>query len=292
MRMRSSTRHRSGDLERIATATRPVGPLSVEAVVALRSLRRRIVAGIVLAAVAMLAIGLFNAAHGGQWQFLLPGIVLNLVCVVQLVAGIPTLGWIARIETRTPGHGLGAELSRLIALRARVARATLVAGNRSRCCLLRRSWCGSHPVSTVRLARRASAFAALAPSPPASARIASRHAQRTPCCWTGRARFLVRPAPWRWRNSKAETRRDGLPSEGGSRDRRRERECSRRCGVPISVRGSRRRIGVAFGHRRCGGRRVLGPGTTGTGQETILERGAILAGGNHPFHRFGSPADP
>lgn len=117
----------SGDLGRLTAATRARVPLPPVVEAALRTLRWRIVVGIVLAAAGMLAIGLFNAMHGGQWQYLVPGIVLNLVCVVQLGAGIPTLGWITHIDASAPSVDLDAELSNLAALRARVARAALIA---------------------------------------------------------------------------------------------------------------------------------------------------------------------
>jgi len=116
----------SGDLDRVAAAARPRGTLPPMLVAPLRSLRWRIVAGIVLCVGAMLAIGLFNAMHGGQWQFIVPGIVLNLVCVAQLVPGILALSWTARLDYGAPGIDLVAALSGRLALRARVARATLI----------------------------------------------------------------------------------------------------------------------------------------------------------------------
>lgn len=52
------------------------------------ALRRRILLGVLACAAGLMAIGLFNAAHGGLAQFIVPGVLLNLALVAQMAAGI------------------------------------------------------------------------------------------------------------------------------------------------------------------------------------------------------------
>ncbi len=56
--------------------------------VPLLALRRRLLLGILACAAGVLAVGLFNAAHGGLVQFIAPGVLLNLALVAQMAAGI------------------------------------------------------------------------------------------------------------------------------------------------------------------------------------------------------------
>lgn len=51
-------------------------------------LRWRVLLGVLACAAGVIAIGIFNAAHGGQAQFIVPGVLLNLALVAQMAAGI------------------------------------------------------------------------------------------------------------------------------------------------------------------------------------------------------------
>ncbi|MGQ0801121.1 MAG: hypothetical protein ACT4NL_13570 [Pseudomarimonas sp.] len=76
----------------------PLAPLPAPLAAALRGLRLRLLLGCLVCAALILSIGLFNASHGGQWQFLVPGICLNLACVSQLVLRILQRLHLTRID--------------------------------------------------------------------------------------------------------------------------------------------------------------------------------------------------
>lgn len=74
------------------------------------ALRRRLLVGILTCATGLIAIGLFNATHGGLPQFILPGVLINLALVAQMAPSIhlrlalsPLPGglpaWCARLES-------------------------------------------------------------------------------------------------------------------------------------------------------------------------------------------------
>lgn len=52
------------------------------------ALRRRLLIGILACAAGLIAIGLFNAAHGGLSQFIVPGVLINLWLVSQMAPSI------------------------------------------------------------------------------------------------------------------------------------------------------------------------------------------------------------
>lgn len=52
------------------------------------TLRRRLLIGILACAAGLIAIGLFNAAHGGLPQFIVPGVLINLWLVSQMAPSI------------------------------------------------------------------------------------------------------------------------------------------------------------------------------------------------------------
>lgn len=52
------------------------------------TLRRRLLLGILACAAGLIAIGLFNAAHGGLPQFIVPGVLMNLWLVSQMAPSI------------------------------------------------------------------------------------------------------------------------------------------------------------------------------------------------------------
>lgn len=92
---------------------------------ALRALRWRLGLGIGLSALAMLVLGVFNAQQGGQWRFLVPGVLLNLLLLAQLVPNILHLNFLARLDYGQAPQRLRALFDDMAALRERVARFSL-----------------------------------------------------------------------------------------------------------------------------------------------------------------------
>lgn len=87
-------------------------------------LRRRLLLGILGCAAGLVAIGLFNAAHGGQAQFIVPGVLLNLALVAQMAAAIQL-----RLSLAFKSGGVGAlreRFSAALGLRRRFAVAGVV----------------------------------------------------------------------------------------------------------------------------------------------------------------------
>lgn len=99
-------------------------PLPAAALAPLRALRLRLWLVIVAAALAMVAIGAFNALHGGQWQFIAPGVLLNLVIVAQLAFSIENRTKLAR-AAGGDAAALGTVLATIAAQREALARTTL-----------------------------------------------------------------------------------------------------------------------------------------------------------------------
>ena len=106
-------------------AHRGVTPANLRPVV--RGLRWRLAAGMALSVTAILALGAFNALHGGQWWFLVPGVLVNLACVAQLVACILHSTLLSRLGYGAEPVRLQAEIEGMAAMRRRVARYTLAA---------------------------------------------------------------------------------------------------------------------------------------------------------------------
>jgi hypothetical protein len=102
-------------------------PLPAAAIVPLRALRRRLGWVVAGAALAMLAIGGFNMLHGGEWQFIAPGILLNLVVVAQLAFSIENRVALARCvrDGLADADALAAVLPAIARQRRRLARVTL-----------------------------------------------------------------------------------------------------------------------------------------------------------------------
>jgi len=99
--------------------------LSPAANALLRSIKNRVLLSILFYASLMLLIGIFNAIHGGQWQFIVPGILLNLFFVSQMVGGITWRISSQRLDLALPGNALANQLEKLLAMRMVLARISL-----------------------------------------------------------------------------------------------------------------------------------------------------------------------
>lgn len=98
-------------------------PVPAAAHAPLRRLHLRLWQVIAAAALAMLALGLFNAIHGGQPTAIVPGVLLNLVVVAQLAFSISNRAALA--AAAVDADRLAPLLARLAAQRAALARTTL-----------------------------------------------------------------------------------------------------------------------------------------------------------------------
>lgn len=104
----------------------PLAPLPALLSAAVRRLRLRLLFGCLISTALILAIGAFNAAHGGQWQFLVPGIILNLLFVSQLVLRILQRLHLKRIDGGMSSHEREQNLEEAAAMGDRVATVTLI----------------------------------------------------------------------------------------------------------------------------------------------------------------------
>ena len=113
--------------DEVALQQRPARPRTTPPTLRplLRATALASVAGIALSVTGMLAVGVFNALHGGQWRFIVPGIVLNLFCVAQLVPGILHSVFLSRLDYGRDAASLRAECEDMAALRRRVAHVSL-----------------------------------------------------------------------------------------------------------------------------------------------------------------------
>lgn len=91
-----------------------------------RRLQRRLLIGTVLCAGVILAIGAFNATHGGEWSLLVPGVVLNLLVVAHMVGQILHRLQLRRMDGLMSAAVLHRHLQDMIRMRENLARATLV----------------------------------------------------------------------------------------------------------------------------------------------------------------------
>ena len=90
---------------------------------ALAALRRRLWLGILGGAAGVLAIAVFNATHGGQAQYIVPGVLVNLLFVAQMAFSIENRAALAR--SRDDRRRLQAVLLRIADQREALARWTL-----------------------------------------------------------------------------------------------------------------------------------------------------------------------
>lgn len=89
----------------------------------LRAVRRRLLAGILGCAALIVLAGVFNASHGGQVQFIVPGVLLLWTALAHMVAQILNRNALSGIAGGVAT--LRERLSAMLALRRRVALATV-----------------------------------------------------------------------------------------------------------------------------------------------------------------------
>jgi amino acid transporter len=105
-----------------------IAPLPEAIASEVSALQWRLLVGIVGFAALILAIGMFNAAHAGQWQFLVPGIVLNLLVVAQMVTRILQRLQLGQLHGGMLRVELQQQFVAMLSLRDQLARATLILG--------------------------------------------------------------------------------------------------------------------------------------------------------------------
>lgn len=110
----------------LALAQRLPAPPPAVLAVPLRALRQRLIATICVFAVCIMGTGLFNAQHGGDWPFLVPGVILHLTLITGMVAAILHLTLLARSDYSLTRDALASQIAGYAALRLRVARGLLV----------------------------------------------------------------------------------------------------------------------------------------------------------------------
>jgi hypothetical protein len=96
-------------------------------VAGLRALRWRLGFAIGASVLAMIGVGAFNATHGGQWQLLGPGILLNLVAVSFLVPNVLHLNLLGTLDYAAEPSRIRSDLNDIAQLRERIASVQLVA---------------------------------------------------------------------------------------------------------------------------------------------------------------------
>lgn len=92
----------------------------------LAALARSLWLGIALAIVPMLFMAWFNAQHGGNVRFLLPGLLLHFFFLVHMVANIVHLHAVKRLDLVAPPQRLATSLEWMATRRTRLARWALV----------------------------------------------------------------------------------------------------------------------------------------------------------------------
>ncbi|MGH8106968.1 MAG: hypothetical protein ACREO2_11655, partial [Arenimonas sp.] len=99
--------------------------LSPAANASLRVLKKHVLVSIFFYGALILLIGLFNAQHGGQWQFIAPGILLNLFFVAHMVSGITHRIALTRLDLGIPSEEVCKDLVHQTDMRLAFARAVL-----------------------------------------------------------------------------------------------------------------------------------------------------------------------
>ena len=95
---------------RALQARRDGPPLPFDLVHAATALRRRVMCAAIVYGVLILANGVFNASQGGQWPFLVPGVLLNFAWVSQMIAAIVVRVAMSHRETTVSRTELGQRL--------------------------------------------------------------------------------------------------------------------------------------------------------------------------------------
>ncbi len=99
--------------------------LSPSANASLQALKNRVLVSTFFYGALILLIGLFNAQHGGQWQNLVPGILLNFFCVAHMVSGITHRISLVRLDLGLPADEICDEINRQVDMRLTLGRIAL-----------------------------------------------------------------------------------------------------------------------------------------------------------------------
>lgn len=91
----------------------------------LQSLKNRILVASFFYGALILSVGLFNANHGGQWQFFVPGILLNFFCVSHMISSITHRLSLKRLDLDLLDDQLCMQLDKLLDIRRVFARIVL-----------------------------------------------------------------------------------------------------------------------------------------------------------------------
>ena len=91
----------------------------------LHKLKNRILVASFSYGTMILVVGLFNAHHGGQWQFFVPGIFLNFFFVSHMISSITHRLSLKRLDLDMPDDELCMQLEKLLDMRRMFARIVL-----------------------------------------------------------------------------------------------------------------------------------------------------------------------
>jgi len=91
----------------------------------LRKLKSRMLAASFSYGTMILVVGLYNAHHGGQWQFFVPGIFLNFFFVSHMISSITHRLSLKRLDLDMPDDELCVQLEKLLDIRRMFARIVL-----------------------------------------------------------------------------------------------------------------------------------------------------------------------
>ncbi len=92
----------------------------------LDGLKNRILVAAFFYGALLLSIGMFNASHGGQWQFIVPGILLNFFFVSHMISNITHRQSLKRLDLNQPDDQLCMQLEKLLDMRRIFARIVLL----------------------------------------------------------------------------------------------------------------------------------------------------------------------
>jgi hypothetical protein len=91
----------------------------------LRKLKNRMLVASFSYGTMILLVGLFNAHHGGQWQYIVPGIFLNFFFVSHMISSITHRQSLKRLDLDMPDDELCLQLDKLLDMRRMFARIVL-----------------------------------------------------------------------------------------------------------------------------------------------------------------------
>ena len=107
-------------------ARRAVQPLPADVMPAMVRLRRRLLLATFFHAGLILLNGAFNATHGGEVFFIVPGVLLNFTWVAQMVAAILVRIRVAQLDANMPRDDLQRRVASVAGWSASIAQRTVV----------------------------------------------------------------------------------------------------------------------------------------------------------------------